>query len=448
MRRNPLMPPRRKHGANRSAATAMVVGAGLACAAGSSWGSPLSAGEIADAPDMALTSVAPVEPDGLAPTAETFRATAGRKPVDEGNLNAMRGGFDEDACPALVEAVRSRVTEPVVATADGKDAQAPEARASSPDADAGGKAHLQQAGGPAEGPLQADLHSGAAEPAPAPALASPHHVGEHEAVPMTANRAPAREKRLEAARSGSKAATASPIPASDPIGKVLPLVSREANGAAAPARGRGKLAAWKPVTEDRLDELRGGFDVGGLQASFGIERAVFINGSLVVSTSLTIPDISRITTAQASQLAAALAPVANVGAVASAAASTAVAPQQGQAAVAAAANGSAGAAGATAASAAASSGTAAALPVTVIPTANGTVVTNGQQLVVQNGLNNTLVTGAQGTSPATLIQNTLNGQSIQSLTTINVGVNTLQAYRAAVASTVLNDTLLNAAGRR
>ena len=60
------------------------------------------------------------------------------------------------------------------------------------------------------------------------------------------------------------------------------------------------------VSDRRLDATRGGFDLGnGLLASFGIERAVYINGNLVSSTSVNIPDIGRMTPDQASALAAA-----------------------------------------------------------------------------------------------------------------------------------------------
>jgi hypothetical protein len=50
-------------------------------------------------------------------------------------------------------------------------------------------------------------------------------------------------------------------------------------------------------------------------------------------------------------------------------------------------------------------------------------------------------------APVTVIQNTLNNQSIQNLVTINAGVNTLQAFRAQVANATLNNALLSAAGR-
>ncbi|KRE87291.1 hypothetical protein ASG75_03915 [Rhodanobacter sp. Soil772] len=60
------------------------------------------------------------------------------------------------------------------------------------------------------------------------------------------------------------------------------------------------------VSGQRLDAIRGGFDFGnGLLASFGIERAVYINGNLVASSSVQVPDIGRMTPDQAIALAAA-----------------------------------------------------------------------------------------------------------------------------------------------
>lgn len=72
------------------------------------------------------------------------------------------------------------------------------------------------------------------------------------------------------------------------------------------ASGMRAVSAWPAAVSDRrLDATRGGFDLGnGLLASFGIERAVYINGSLVSSTRVNIPDIGRITPDQASALTA------------------------------------------------------------------------------------------------------------------------------------------------
>lgn len=53
------------------------------------------------------------------------------------------------------------------------------------------------------------------------------------------------------------------------------------------------------LADSKLDELRGGFETdGGLKVSFGIERAVYINGNLVTSTSLNVADLSKLTAGQ------------------------------------------------------------------------------------------------------------------------------------------------------
>ncbi len=66
------------------------------------------------------------------------------------------------------------------------------------------------------------------------------------------------------------------------------------------------LAHWPAaVSEHRLEAVRGGFDFGhGLLASFGIERAVYINGHLAASSSAQVPDVGRMTPDQAAALAA------------------------------------------------------------------------------------------------------------------------------------------------
>jgi len=56
---------------------------------------------------------------------------------------------------------------------------------------------------------------------------------------------------------------------------------------------------WLAVSNQTLDRLRGGFDVGGgLMVSFGISRALFINGQVVTSTSFQVGDTSKLTAVQ------------------------------------------------------------------------------------------------------------------------------------------------------
>ena len=48
------------------------------------------------------------------------------------------------------------------------------------------------------------------------------------------------------------------------------------------------------VAETALDVVRGGFVTDTLNISFGIERAVYINGALVTTTSFNLSDLGRI----------------------------------------------------------------------------------------------------------------------------------------------------------
>jgi hypothetical protein len=138
------------------------------------------------------------------------------------------------------------------------------------------------------------------------------------------------------------------------------------------------VAGWTPVSAETLDDMRGGFDMGnGLVASFGIDRAVYVNGNLVTSTSFNIPDIAHITTTQAAAMNSALNSVS----------------------------------------------------------------------LTQIGPNNTFDPSALGqTSAATVIQNTLNKQNIQSITTLNAAVNSLNVFRQANFQNALQQTQLQSLG--
>jgi|UPI000685C18B hypothetical protein len=60
---------------------------------------------------------------------------------------------------------------------------------------------------------------------------------------------------------------------------------------------------WMAVSSQKLDEMRGGFDPGnGLLVSFGITRAVYINGSLVTQTTLDFGHVNNLSPVQAAQL--------------------------------------------------------------------------------------------------------------------------------------------------
>lgn len=116
-----------------------------------------------------------------------------------------------------------------------------------------------------------------------------------------------------------------------------------------------------------LDEIRGGFELAGsnLRFSFGIERAVYINGELVASTVLNVRDLQV---------------VAGTG----------------------------------------TGGTTLTLPAS----------TAGALGIIQNGTGNTATVQVNPNIAGTVIQNTLNNQRIQNVTTINATVNSMQMMRA------------------
>lgn len=135
---------------------------------------------------------------------------------------------------------------------------------------------------------------------------------------------------------------------------------------------RGPFGA--PVVFDRLENLRGGFDLpSGLQASFGFERVVYLNGELVATTRVSIPDLAAITPEQAQALAAAK-----------------------------------------------------------------------QTTLLQVGQGNTFDASSMG--GGMVIQNTLDGQDIQVLTTLDIGTNMLGHYQDLNAEAALRDALIAAPG--
>ena len=83
-------------------------------------------------------------------------------------------------------------------------------------------------------------------------------------------------------------------------GQPVPTQAEQQDGLPSQATG----SEWAPIDPARLLDMRGGMELpSGLMLSFGIERAVYVNGELVASANLHIPDISRITPEQAQALA-------------------------------------------------------------------------------------------------------------------------------------------------
>lgn len=236
---------------------------------------------------------------------------------------------------------------------------------------------------------------------------------------------------------------------------------------------------WQAASDDKLDALRGGFQIGAnLAVSFGFVRSVTINGDLVSETRFTLPDLSNITADQAKLVNAALAqahivqngagntvgtptPTTTARAPASPAAPGAADPVPT-------APGSTGATGvvaqapspqlptpsltapsAPAAHSGAGISTAAAAP-SALPTSPTPTPQPAPSLSPPSGLAS--LAGAPNApglpSSMTVVQNTLNNQTIQSLTVIDTSANSLGMLRAIQSQRSLRDALVGAIGVR
>lgn len=154
---------------------------------------------------------------------------------------------------------------------------------------------------------------------------------------------------------------------------------------------------WMAVGDQTLDSLRGGFRMGdGLMVSFGISRAVYINGALITETTLNVGRMADITPAQAAQLSQKLATLNLV--------------QNGP--------------GNTFASGPSSTTTSS-------PEATGATVTT-----------------IAGSSTGTLIQNSLNNQQIRYQTIINASSNGLGMVRSMNLNSTLTEAIQRSIGQR
>lgn len=148
----------------------------------------------------------------------------------------------------------------------------------------------------------------AIEPAGAPvAKAMPLEPDRHPDGPLsrTTDPLPLAPAGAATTRTAWSLSTPAPLANEDQDGKN----NKDGSAPRAPTEDRNASGNWSEmkVSDARLDEMRGGFDVpNGLQIAFGIERAVFVNGQLVATTSFNIPNIAQMTIPQAQQLAQAL----------------------------------------------------------------------------------------------------------------------------------------------
>jgi hypothetical protein len=137
------------------------------------------------------------------------------------------------------------------------------------------------------------------------------------------------------------------------------------------------------VADGKLDDIRGGFEFAdaNLKVSFGIERAVFINGQLVTSSVLNFKDLQW------------------------------------------------------------TSGTGG-VPGTLPNGAASSAIS-----LIQNGAGNSVSARLGANLGGTIIQNTLNDQNIQNITTINASLNSAQLMRSIAVQSAVHEAIVNSLRR-
>lgn len=158
------------------------------------------------------------------------------------------------------------------------------------------------------------------------------------------------------------------------------------------------------LPDTRLDLIRGGFDVGTLQASLGLERTVMINGVEAIRQSINIPDVAKITADQASALRAVMA-------------NTVIS------------NGTIGSQS---------------LPVSSAAQAPAGTATNTQAVTLPSSL--TSVTLPTAASPGLVVQNALDNQAITATTKIDASVNTSQMLQSMRIDESIKDAVIQFRG--
>lgn len=172
--------------------------------------------------------------------------------------------------------------------------------------------------------------------------------------------------------------------------------------AAAPVQAQSMASAvqqqpWLAVGDATLSRLRGGFAVGdGLMVSLGITRALYINGTLVTETSLHLNQLGQINATQAAQLG-----------------------QQLQA-------------------------------LNLVQNGPGNTFLGGvaTQAAAASTSASTMLSTVTGLGPGTIVQNSLNGQSILNRTTIDASSTGLSLLRAAQLQAAISQAVQQSVGPR
>jgi len=207
---------------------------------------------------------------------------------------------------------------------------------------------------------------------------------------------------------GSLAAIEDPLPEAIEIADVPPVVSvvaavsgddqtvanKSSSQSSLADQSRHPLGQQLAAVDTQsLDEIRGGYDLNGMRFSIGIERAVYINGNLIATNVLNIKDLQS-AVGRASMTSALPANAATTATGVQNETTNKVAPQ-------------------------------------VQVSQNSQQASSGSLGVIQNGPGNYVASQVSQNPTATVIQNSLNNQTIQNVTTINASVaNSMPTVRA------------------
>ncbi|WP_298233027.1 hypothetical protein [uncultured Azohydromonas sp.] len=270
-----------------------------------------------------------------------------------------------DTAPAPPAPGQSVLTEMLSATA-----VLPPTAASTQAGTSGEPATVTQTAGATRQVLQIlGLMPADTQAAPAVPPAATHVV----AAPEPAAQAPAPNLAAEVPLESATASLAVPAAATAP--PTLPAMAEPA-----PAQQQLAQRTLVALDESALDTMRGGFiGDGGLKISFGIERAVYVNGNLVTTTSLNLSELGTL-----------------------------------------------------------SAGKAAAMN---LPEVGNRIA------LIQNGAGNTVLSNLGPAAIGTVIQNTLDGQKIQTLTTINATANSLGVLKSIEAQRNLRSAITDSLRR-
>lgn len=193
---------------------------------------------------------------------------------------------------------------------------------------------------------------------------------------------------------------------------------------------------WLAVSDKTLDELRGGFDFGrGLTFSIGIERATYINGALITTTSFNFNNLDRLGPELVARINKQVSTLNLIQNGPGNAFQPGASPTTSQGAAARNTQSASGAA--------VVQNTSSTAPAAVVEnTSSGSAATTVQN--APSTTTSTFILNTPSNVPATFIQNTLNDQHIRNLTVINATINSLGMMKSLNSLSTLQQALNSA----